>query len=214
VPPRRGPLRLVPGLLVAAAALGILALLVLSSVRVTSGIDSVPTPTVAFLLPYSDTQIAQFNRAAESTGSFQAWAAYGTALFDNLQTLRENAPQSPQYRNQVARWLEVIAAYDRALALQDNVVIRADRAVAAFNYGTDASSQAYVEQALAEVERGIAANESEPRALLNYGLILVLNDPPRTEEALAQWRRIIEVAPDAPEAQSAQVLLESYGAGE
>jgi curved DNA-binding protein CbpA len=200
-------------LTVAVALLALLLAIVLSGVRTSGSQSALATPTPQLggaQLPFSTEQIAQFRRAAESSNTAATWAALGNALFDNLQTLREYAPQSPQYRNGLSGWLDVVQAYDRAIALEDSPVLRADRALALFNYGSDAPDPRRVAEALAEVERGIQNGVTEPRALLNYGLILALHDPPRISEALAQWRKILEVAPQSNEARQAQSLLQTY----
>jgi tetratricopeptide (TPR) repeat protein len=211
----RGSRVLQPGspLTVAVALLALLLAIVLSGVRTSGSQSALATPTPQLggaQLPFSTEQIAQFRRAAESSNTAATWAALGNALFDNLQTLREYAPQSPQYRNGLSGWLDVVQAYDRAIALEDSPVLRADRALALFNYGSDAPDPRRVAEALAEVERGIQNGVTEPRALLNYGLILALHDPPRISEALAQWRKILEVAPQSNEARQAQSLLQTY----
>ncbi|HEX6289692.1 MAG TPA: DnaJ domain-containing protein [Herpetosiphonaceae bacterium] len=202
-----------PGVVVLTGLLAVLLLIVLSGVRTSGSAEALATPTPLLRggqLPFTAQQIAQFRSAAETSNTAATWRALGNALFDNLQTLRENAPQSPQYRSGLQGWLEVVQAYDRSLSLEDHPVVRADRAVALFNYGTDAPDTQRVAEALAEVERGIQSGVTEPRALLNYGLILIAHDPPRTQEALAQWRTILEIAPQSSEAQQAQVLLQTY----
>lgn len=207
----QGPLSWLPALGIAVVGLALLLLLVLSGVRTTSDPAAMATPTVAMVrLPFTEAQLAQFRSAAENNNTFEAWRAYGNALFDNLQTMRENAAQAPQYRNQLDRWQTVIEAYDRALQLRDDPIVRADRALSLFNYGVDAAQAAYVEQATAAAEEALQQGVSAPRALLNYGLILSLSRPPRTEEALALWRRITVEAPNTPEAQRAQALLQSF----
>lgn len=107
--------------------------------------------------------------------------------------------------------MEAAQAYERALQLQDNATLRSDRAVTLFSYGIDAPDASRVREAVAEVERGIAANVSEPRALLNYGLILQSTTPARTAEAVAQWRKVVQIAPQTDEAQRARALLQRYG---
>lgn len=209
--PRRRPSWL-SALGVAVLVLGALLFVGLNDIRTTDGAAAVPTPALPNVtLPFSEVQLRQFRAAAESTNSAQGWIALGNALFDNMQTLRENAPTSPQYRGALAEWLNVVAAYDRSLALQEDSTVRSDRAVALFNYGLDAPDSQRVAEAVAEVDRAIAGDLRAPRALINYGLILTLTTPPRTEEALALWEKVVEVAPDSPEAERVQSLLTRYG---
>jgi len=186
--------------------------IVLNGVRTSGGAAAQPTPPILGLeLPFTNAQIAQFRSAAEGSNTAQTWTALGNALFDNLQTMRENAPQSPQYRGQLQGWLEAAQAYERALSIEESATVRADRALALFNYGLDAPDTARVSEAVAEVERGVQGGTAESRALLNYGLIFVQLSPPRVDDALTQWRKVIEVAPGTPEAQRAEFLIQRYG---
>ncbi len=209
---RGGPLAWLLPLGFGAVLLAVLLLLLLSGVRTSGGAGALATPTIrGVTLPFTDLQVKQFRSAAEGNNTAESWIALGNALFDNLQTLREQAPLSPQYRGLLRNWLDVAAAYERALALQENATVRADRAVALFNYGQDVPDPRRVAEAVAEVERGIANGVSEPRALINYGLILTQLEAPRREEAFAAWRKVREVAPQSPEAESAERLLRSHG---
>lgn len=197
---------------VAVVVLGALLFVGLNDIRTTDGAAAIPTPALPNVtLPFSEVQLGQFRAAAESTNSAQAWTALGNARFDNIQTLRENAPASPHYRGSLSDWLAVAQAYDRSLALQEDATVRSDRAVALFNYGLDAPDPQRVTEALAEVDRAVAGDVRAPRALVNYGLILTLTTPPRTEEALALWRKVAEVAPGSEEAERVQSLLTRYG---
>jgi curved DNA-binding protein CbpA len=202
-----------PPLVAALGVLALLAVIVLSGVRTSGSASALATPTPLLRgaqLPFLPEEIVQLRQVAETSNTAAAWTEFGNALFDNMQTLREYAPQSPQYRSGLQGWLEVVQAYDRALVLQDNTTTRSDRALALFSYGTDAPDPQRVAEALAEVERGIQSGVREPRALLNYGLILALHNPPRIEDALAQWRTILEVAPQSNEARQAESLLQTY----
>lgn len=195
-----------------ALVLAVVLLIGLNDIRTTDGAAAIPTPALSTVnLPFSPVQLRQFRAAAESSNTPQTWTALGNAIFDNLQTLRENAPSSPQYRGSLNDWLDVVQAYDRSLSLQEDVTVRADRAVALFNYGLDAPDPQRAAEALAEVDRAIATDLTAPRALINYGLILTATNPPRTEEALALWRKVGQVAPESPETQQAQSLLARYG---
>ncbi len=201
-----------PALAIGSALLAVLLVLLLSGVRTTSGPTALATPTISGVsLPYTDVQINLYRTQAAASNTAEAWIEFGNAVFDNLQTLREQARQSPQYRGLLGGWLDAAEAYGRALAIVDNATVRADRALALFNYGQDAPDPQRVAEALAEVERGIIDEVAEPRALISYGLILSQVQPPRRAEAFAQWRKVRELAPQSPEAQTAERLLQSYG---
>lgn len=204
--------RWLPAALVAVGGLAFLLLLIFSSVRVDASPTALATPTIAGVqVPFTENQIEQFRSAAEASDTAQTWQAYGNALFNNLQTLRENAPQSPQYQGIMDQWLEVARAYERSLSLEENEIVRADYAFSLLAYSTVTNDESSRQQAIAEAEQAVERGVNEPRALINYGLILVEADPPRVEEAATLWRKVLESAPDSSEAVRAEVLLQSYG---
>jgi tetratricopeptide (TPR) repeat protein len=208
---RRGARFWLPPLGIALVAVSLLLVLVLSGVRTSARQVALATPTVpGVVLPFTSVQIAQFRAAAETANDFDTWRALGNAIFDNMQTLRENAPLSPQYRNMLDDWLDAAAAYERALQFRDDDVVRSDRALSLFNYGIDSAQPRLGEQAIAEVERGIARNDSSPRALINYGIILASADSLRTDEAIDLWQRVVDESPASPEAPRAEALIQSY----
>lgn len=201
-----------PAALIFSGGLAMLLLLILSSVRVNAGPGALATPTVAGVqLPFTQNQIEQFRAAAETSDTAETWRAYGNALFNNLQTLRENAPQSPQYQGVLDQWLEVTRAYERSLAWQEDETVRSDRAFALLSYGNAANDEGRRQEAFAEAEQAVQQGVSQPRALINYGLILLATEPPQIETATAMWQQVLDESPDAPEAARAQALLQIYG---
>jgi tetratricopeptide (TPR) repeat protein len=199
-------------MLVALGGLALLLLLIFSSVRADGSPEALATPALTSVqLPHTDTQIEQFRRAAQVSDSAQTWTALGNALFDNLQTLRENVPQSPYYQTALPQWLEVAQAYERALALQENETTRSDLALALWTYGTDANDAQSRQRGVAEAEQAVQRGVTEGRALINYGLVLAGAEPPRVDDAVRLWQRVVETAPDSQEAARAQQLLQSYG---
>lgn len=199
----------------AALVLAVLLLVALNDIRTTDGAAAVPTPALPNVtLPFNEAQLRQFRSAAEGANTAQTWAALGNAIFDNMQTLRENAAASPQYRGSLSDWLAAVQAYDRSLSVQDDPIVRSDRAVALFNYGQDAPDGQRLTEAVTEADRAVAGDLTAPRALINYGLILALSNPPRTDEALALWRKVKQIAPDSDEARQVDSLLIRYGRGE
>lgn len=210
--PQRGPRSVVPPLLVGTAALLLLLLLVLSGVRVESGPAALATPVIPDLvLPFTQDEVNEARARAEASSDPAAWVALGNVLFDNMQMMRERAPLAPQYLGTLPQWLEAAEAYSRSLQLGAGPAARADLALANFHYGIAANDRASVEVALGEAERALRDGPDDPRVLLNYGMLLAGLDPPRTAEAVAVWRRVLAVAPQSREAQSAQTLIESYG---
>ncbi len=201
-----------PGALVALGGLAFVLLLVFSNVRANGSPEALATPQITSVqLRFTPAQIEQFRRAAEVSNTAETWMALGNALFDNLQTLRENVPQSPQYQGALAQWLEAAQAYERSLALEENEVVRSDLALTLWTYGTDVDDEASRRRALAEAEQAVERGVNEPRALINYGLVFAGSDPPRVDDAAALWQRVVDAAPDTQEAARAQQLLQNYG---
>lgn len=201
-----------PGVLVALGGLAFVLLLIFSNVRAQAGPTALATPPITSVqLPFSQDQIEQFRRAAQTSDTAQTWTALGNALFDNVQTLRENIPQSPHYQNGKAQWLEAAQAYERALALEESEVVRSDLALALWTYGTDVGDKASRQRAIVEAEQAVERGVNEPRALINYGLVLAGATPPRVDDAVRLWQRVVDAGPDTQEAERAQQLLQNYG---
>lgn len=179
--------------------------------------DAAPTPVAASTLvmpgvetPFSATEIEQLRRTAERAPSAESWTALGNALFDNLETLREAAPQSEQYRNAANSWTEASSAYEAALQLRDDPSVRISLSLTLLYYGNAFNDRATLERGWNEAQRAQAAAPDEPAVALRYGLALVALDPPRTAEAVQIWRALVERAPQTREAQQAAALLQSY----
>ncbi len=209
---QRGRRSVVAPLLFGSAMLALLLLLVLSGVRTQSGRAALATPPIPNLaLPYTEAQVREARTRAEGSRDPEAWVALGNMLFDNMETMRERAPLSPQYLNALPRWIEVTQTYSRALELGAGPAARADLAISRFYYGLGTNDQASVAQAVAEAEQARASGPDDPRVLMNYGLILVGLNPPREREAVEAWRHLVAVAPQSFEAQRARELIAAYG---
>lgn len=141
-----------------------------------------------------------------------AWIDYGNLLYDSAQIAREQAPDSVLYQQRLPRWLNAADAYGRALELDpDNAAVLADRGASACFYGAGAAEETYVAQGLADTARALELAPDDPRALLSHGYCLVYARPPRTDEAVASWRRLVELVPaDSPIAGQAEQLIAQY----
>ena len=209
---RRAPRSLLGPLITALVLLGVLLLLVLSGVRVQGGQAALATPGIPNLvLPYSAAQVQEARQRADGSTDPADWVALGNMLYDNVEIMRERAPLSPQYLGALPQWLQTTAVYSRALELGAGPEARADLAVAFFYYGLGANEPAAAAEAIMHIEQAYKEGPDEPRVLLNYGMIMVGIDPPRTADAVRAWRRLTEVAPESFEAQRAKDLLTSYG---
>lgn len=205
------PVRRLAGPLV---AVGVLALVIASGLIATNGggpPPAAPTPTAS---PFDtfEASIPQAQSFAEQNpASAQAWIDLGNLLYDSAQVVREQAPDSQLYQQRLGRWLQATTAYSQALALEpSNAPARADMGASACFYGAGTGDQSFVRTGLAEVNRAAAGAPDDARVLLSLGHCLVSADPPRTDEALAAWQRIIERNPSSPLVSQAQILIAKY----
>lgn len=202
------------------AAIILLALALIAvavSVMLTGGaglIRAEPTvqPTLSPLDQF-DLVIADAQRLTEQNpDDVNAWIDYGNKVYDSVQVVREQAPDSELYRQRLPRWLEAIEAYDRALALDPtNASVLADKGVSACFYGAGAGDQGFVRQGLVDIRNAAISAPNDPLIQFNLGNCLVIVQPPETAEAIQSWQRVIElVSPESPLALQAQMLIEQY----
>ncbi len=143
-------------------------------------------------------QIVQARQVTEQVpDNPNAWINLGNTLYDSVAIVKEHLPDSETYEAMLPRWLEATEAYERALELDPtNATVRSDLAVSLCHYGTGTDDQEYVKQGLQEAQQAASDDPEDPRVLLNLGTCLVSTNPPRTDEALQQWRKIL-VMPEA-----------------
>lgn len=174
-----------------------------------------PQPTVSAeeAVNQFELSIPQLKQAAEQAAADpEPWIEYGNIVYNSVQIVRENMPDSDLYKQRLPRWLEASQAYEKALALQpDNVVVRADMAVSLCNYGAGTSDQSFVQRGIAEAQRAAQQGPQDPRALLNQGVCMVSATPPQRDRALDNWRRVAGMADKDPGlANEAQRLIQQY----
>jgi cytochrome c-type biogenesis protein CcmH/NrfG len=161
-------------------------------------------------------QIAEARMVAQQVpDNANAWINLGNLLYDSVQIVREQMPESDLYAERLPRWIEASEAYREVLALDpDNVVVRADLAVSLCKYGEGMDDPVYVEEGLAEAQRAAAQDASNARVRLNLGVCLANTEPPQTEAALEQWYAVLDL-PSAEQGElfEAQQLIEQYEAG-
>lgn len=173
------------------------------------------------LTPSADTQaVNQFEGqivqarqvAQQAPENVNAWINLGNALYDSVQVVREFMPNSDLYQERLPRWIEASEAYSQALALDpNNSTVRADLAASLCKYGEGVGDQTYIERGLIEAQRAAQENPQDARALLNLGVCLVSADPPQTQVALEQWRKVLDLpSPQAGAVAEAQQLIAQY----
>jgi len=187
---------------------------VISGLIITGGgrtpIAAAPTAT-ASMMDALETMIARAREFAEQNeNDAQAWLDYANLLYDSVQIVREQAPESVLYQQRLPRWIEAAKAYERVLELDpENAVARGDLGASRCFYGAGSGDQTFVVEGLKDLEAAVAARPEDTRLLLNLGLCLSSAQPPRTEEAIEVWKRIIALAPTgSPIAVEAQRLID------
>ncbi len=170
----------------------------------------------AQLMNTFEDQITEARMVAQQVpDNANAWINLGNILYDSVQIVREQMPESELYEERLPRWIEASEAYREALALDpDNVVVRADLAVSLCKYGEGVDDPAYVEEGLAEAQRAAALDAMNARVRLNLGVCLANTEPPQTEAALEQWYAVLDL-PSAEQGElfEAQQLIEQHGSG-
>ena len=66
-------------------------------------------------------------------------------------------------------------------------------------------------QAAASLQEAVVLKPDSPEIHLLYGLALSKLDPPRTNDALAEWRKVIELQPNSSLANQAQQFIDEAG---
>lgn len=165
---------------------------------------------------YEDQVIAARQVVEQLPESPSAWVRLGNALYDSVQVVREVQPDSPEYTQQLPRWIEASEAYSKALELgADDKLVRSDMGVSLCYYGAGMSDITYVNRGLSHAQRAaeesVRDDASYLQILLNLGICLVNTQPPRTDEAVKVWREIVDLSPtETSLTQQAQQLVNQY----
>ncbi|MGB9750626.1 MAG: molecular chaperone DnaJ [Roseiflexus castenholzii] len=204
---------------IAGPAAAVIAVLAIALVSIIGGLiltggggvpQAVPTPTTS-PMDALETMIARARQIAEQNeNDAQVWLDYANLLYDSVQIVREQAPNSVLYQQRLPRWLEAAKAYERVLELDPtNAVARGDLGASRCFYGAGVGDQTFVVEGLKDLETATTARPEDTRLLLNLGLCLASAQPPRTDEAIEVWQRIISIAPTgSPVANEAQRLID------
>ncbi len=164
-----------------------------------------------------DGQVTQARQVTnELPNNVNAWINMGNALYDSVQIVREQEPDSETYAERVPRWLEASEAYGQALELgiEDpltQAIVRSDMGVSLCYYSTDTGEPDYAQQGIEYTRQAIELNNENGRVLLNHGICLVSIPAPRTAEALELWQTVVDLpATQIGIARQAQRLIEEY----
>lgn len=173
-----------------------------------------PTPTTAEIMEAMEGQIIAARQVTQQVpDNVNAWINLGNALYDSMQMMRERIPDGTVYTQNLPRWIEASQAYSRALELEPrNAPVRSDLAASLCYYGEGVGDQRYVVQGLTEAQQAVADGPDNGRVLLNHGVCLIYSDPPQTQAALEQWRKVLALTETEPGiAFAAQQLIAQYG---
>jgi curved DNA-binding protein CbpA len=188
--------------------------LMVSVVLTNAGMVQAPSATATpSPLDSFETLIAQARTVTEQEPeNAQAWVDYANLLYDSAQIVREQAPESVLYQQRLPRWLEAIEAYRRALEIVgEEPRIRGEIGASACFYGAGVGDLRYIEEGLAEMQVASAALPDDIRILLNLGFCRANAQPPQIDAAIADWQRVVELAPpESAFAIEAQRLIQQY----
>ncbi len=132
--------------------------------------------------------IAELKRkAGESPQDVKAWISLGNALMDTNQ------------------WEDAIEAYRKALALDPkNVNVRVDLG-SCYHYAN------MPENAMREFRTAIAIDPNHKNARRNAGVVLAY-DLDKPEEAIKEFEKYLELAPDSPDREAVRKAIEELRA--
>ena len=130
------------------------------------------------------------------------------ALTTIVQNDKKNATARVQLANlyfDAERFPDAIKWYEDALALEPkNVDVITDLGVS-YYYSNEP------DRALKQFDRSLGLDPKHVKTLLNQGIVLAFGKRD-LDGASAAWQKVVEVAPDSPEAQAAQRALASLKA--
>ncbi|MCX6015782.1 MAG: molecular chaperone DnaJ [Chloroflexales bacterium] len=180
--------------------------------RVAEGNDVQPVARAAAVADQFEQAIIDARAATVAyPTSIQAWVEYGNQLYNSVQFVREQQPDSPLYQNRIVRWQMAADAYAKALSFDpSSVVVAADLGASRCFYGNGTNNQGEATAGLQQIRNALAQipDREQPRVLLNLGFCLAESTPRQSEEAIATWQKITTlVASDSPFAIQATKLI-------
>jgi tetratricopeptide (TPR) repeat protein len=167
--------------------------------------------------PLQGTQAAQAAAppAGQGAGSNQRQPpALDEGRVQSLTTILNSDPNNAQAAVQLAntyfdaeRYPDAIKWYEQALKLSPN------DADASTDLGVSYYYTNRADDALKQFEKSLQINPRHTKTLLNQGIVLAFGkqDLPGAEAA---WRKVVEIAPDSPEAQAAKRGLDGIAAAQ
>ena len=124
-----------------------------------------------------------------------------------LMTIVKNDPQNASAHAQLGntyfdaeRFDDAIQWYEKSLSLEpDNADVSTDLGVS--YYYTDRA-----DEALKQFDRSLAIDPQHTKTMLNKGIVLAFGKQD-LDAAAAEWKKVVDIAPNTPEGQAAQRAL-------
>ena len=138
--------------------------------------------------------------------------ALDEAKVQSLTTILQSDPKNASAALQLAntyfdaeRWNDAITWYERTVKLEpSNVDATTDLGVAYYYVNR-------TDEALSTFERSLKMNPKHTKTLLNKGIVLAFGKED-LQGASAEWKKVVELAPESPEGQAARRALEGVAA--
>jgi tetratricopeptide (TPR) repeat protein len=160
--------------------------------------------------PAAPAPSAQSSAAGDASGGGSTRAAVlDEAKAKALASVAERDPKNPRPRVELAnlyfdadRYAEAISWYEQALALAPGDV----------NVSTDLGVAYYYtnqpDKALAQFDKSLALDPKHVKTLLNVGIVRAFGKQD-LKGATEAWQKVLEIAPNSPEAEAARRALDS-----
>jgi len=100
------------------------------------------------------------------------------------------------------QWPQAQTNFERAIMLQPHDANLLRKLAGTLIY------QLKFDEALTTLDQALAIEPNGPELHLVRGLVLGKLNPPRTDEAVAEWRKVVELAPGTDLAQQATILID------
>jgi Flp pilus assembly protein TadD len=126
-----------------------------------------------------------------------------------LEQMARDNPEDPEVRRRIGTLYMEAGNYQEAVLWFRQAVERNSEDLEARNHlAMSLAGLGRIDDAIAEYETALAANPSHPQSLLGLGRVLLFgkND---VQGGVEVWSRLVEAAPESPEAESIREELEA-----
>lgn len=149
--------------------------------------------------------------APAATPAAQAAPSFDEARASALKATAARSPSDSETRVQLGNLYFDAERYDEAIRWYEDALRVDPRNV---NASTDLGVAYYYsnqpDRALAQFDKSLAIDPRHPKTLLNIGIVRAFAKQD-LDGAEKVWQRVVELAPDSPEAGVAKKLLDAHG---